>query len=201
MRNAEYYVFGLVCWRFTQILDLLNKLRILTIPHVFCDSHRLIMSSANWMYRGTAVAHFATKYYFVADIARDGAVDFIYARTDEKLADCFTKPLLKSVFFKQCTAIGIMGIGLGNGLGFCSNGHGHGIEISICNDIGIALRMLTDWALPFWGDSWCLISFFSPLFTVLSELDVIAILQKCWADWEFGYHFAKDYDVTCLFCS
>jgi len=24
---------------------------------------------------------------------------------------------------------------------------------------------------------------------------------ECEADWKYGYHYAKDYDVTCLFCS
>jgi len=23
----------------------------------------------------------------------------------------------------------------------------------------------------------------------------------CWADWKYGYHYAKDYNETCLFCS
>jgi len=33
------------------------------------------------------------------------------------------------------------------------------------------------------------------------ETDVIAALEERWADWKNGYHYAKDYDVTCLFCS
>jgi len=28
----------------------------------------------------------------------------------------------------------------------------------------------------------------------------LAVSLKCWADWKYGYHYAKDYDVTCLVC-
>jgi hypothetical protein len=26
-------------------------------------------------------------------------------------------------------------------------------------------------------------------------------LPNCCTDWKYGYHYAKDYNVTCLFCS
>ena len=35
----------------------------------------------------------------------------------------------------------------------------------------------------------------------LFEMDVIAIPEECWADWKYRYHYANDYDVTCLFSS
>jgi hypothetical protein len=53
----------------TQILDILNELGIPTIPHVFSDSQSLIVSIKNRIYRGTSVAHIATKYYLGADMA------------------------------------------------------------------------------------------------------------------------------------
>jgi len=59
---------------------------------------------------------------------------------------------------------------------------------------------LIDWACLFRGDPQCLIGSSSPVFTVLFETDVIAVLEECWADWKYGYHYAKDYDVSCLFC-
>jgi len=110
--------------RHTQISHLLNELGIPTIPHVFSDSQSLIASIMNRIYRGTAVAHIATKYYLAADMARDGEIDLNYVPTTEMLADCFTKPLPKPAFLKQCAAMAMMGIGLGNGLGI---GHGNGI--------------------------------------------------------------------------
>jgi len=115
--DAEYYAFGVGCMRLTQVSHLLNQLGIPTIPHVFSDSQSLIASIKNRIYRGTAVAHIATKYYLAADMARDGEIDLSYVPTAEMLADCFTKPLPKPAFLKQCAAMGMIGIGIGNGLG------------------------------------------------------------------------------------
>ena len=66
------------------------------------------------------------------------------------LADCFTKPLPKPAFLKQCAAMGMIGNGLGNGLGIgignglrtigngLGNGHGNGIRTGkgIVNAVG-----------------------------------------------------------------
>jgi len=59
--DAEYYTFGVGCMRLTQVSYLLNELGIQTIPHVFSDSQLLIASIKNRIYRGTPVAHIATK--------------------------------------------------------------------------------------------------------------------------------------------
>jgi len=116
--------------RLTQISHLLNELGIPTIPHVFSDSQSLIASIKNRIYRGTAVAHIATKYYLAADMARDGEINLSYIPTAEMLAHCFTKPLPKPPFLKQCAAMGMSGIGLGNGLGIgLGNGRWNGIGI------------------------------------------------------------------------
>jgi len=140
--------------RLTQISHLLNELGIATIPHVFSDSQSLIASIKNRIYRGTAVAHIATKYFLAADMARDGEIDLSYVPTAEMLADCFTKPLPKPAFLKQCAAMGMIGNGLGtlgnglgigirnglgNGLGTLGNGHGNGIGIGTGKGIGNAV--------------------------------------------------------------
>jgi len=140
--DVEYYAFGVGCMRLTQILHLLNELGIPTIPHVFSDSQSLIASIKNRIYRGTAVAHIATKFYLAADMARDGEIDLSYVPTAEMLADCFTRPLPKPAFLQQCAAMGMIGIGLGNGLGIgigngLGNGHGNGIGTG--NGIRIAV--------------------------------------------------------------
>jgi len=127
--------------RLTQISHLLNKLGIPTIPHVFSDSQSLIASIKNRIYRETAVAHIATKYYLDADMARHGEIDLSYVPTAEMLADCFTNPLPKSPLLKQCAAMGMIGIGLGNGLGngLGTLGNCHGNSIRIGNGIGNAV--------------------------------------------------------------
>jgi hypothetical protein len=147
--NAEYYSFGVGCVRLAQISHLLNELGVPTIPHLFSHSQSLIVSIKNRIYRATAVAHIATKYYLAADMARDGEIDLSYVLTTEMLANCFTKPLQKPAFFKQCAAMGMIGMGLGNGLGFgirngYRNGHGNGIGSGIGNAIGNAIGQQTD---------------------------------------------------------
>jgi hypothetical protein len=61
--------------RLTQISHLLNELGIPTSPHVFSDSQSLIASINHRVFRGTAVAHIATKFYLAADIARNREID------------------------------------------------------------------------------------------------------------------------------
>ena len=75
-------------------------------------------------------------HYLDADMARDGEIDLSYVPTAEMLTDCFTKPLPKPAFLKQCAAMGMIGIGLGNGLGI---GHGVGIGIGTGTGIGNAV--------------------------------------------------------------
>jgi len=40
-----------------------------------------------------------------------------------------------------------------------------------------------------------------PCILFLFQMDVIAILEECCADWEYGGYRAKDVDGTCRFCS
>ena len=90
-----------------------------------------------------------TKFYLAADMPRDGGIDLSYIPTAEMIADCFTNPLPKPAFLKQCAAMGMIGIGLRNGLGIgigngigngLGNGHGNGIGIGIGKVIGNAIR-------------------------------------------------------------
>jgi len=81
LTDAEYYSFGVGCMRLIQISHLLNKLGILTIPHVFSDSQALIASIKNRIYSGTAVANIATKYYLVVDMTRDREINLAYLLT------------------------------------------------------------------------------------------------------------------------
>jgi hypothetical protein len=170
--------------RLTQVSHLLNELGIPTIPHVFPDSQSLIASIKNRIYGRTAVAHIATKYYLAADMARDGEIDLSYVPTTEMLADCFTKPLPKPSFLKQCASMGMIGIGLGNGLDLHGIGHGIGLRNGLSNGIGNGLGnghgngigtgkgignavvKKIDWACLFRRDPSCLIGSSSPLFTV-----------------------------------
>jgi len=176
MNDADYYAFRVGCMRLTPISHLLNQLSILIIPHMFSDSHTLIASIKNRIHNGTAVAHIATEYYLAADIARHGDIDFSYVPTAEMLASCFTKPLPRPAFLKQCAAMGMSGIGLrnafGNGIG---NGLGNGVGDGHVNDTGIgtwngignAGWKQIEWAHLFRAYLQCLIGPSSPLLSVL----------------------------------
>ena len=150
--DAEYYALGVGRMRLKLISHLLNEHSIPTIPHVFSDSLSLVASITNRIYRGTAVAHIPTKYYLAADMATDGEIDLSYVLTAEMLADCFTKPLPKPAFLKQCAAMGMIGIGLGNGLrigignglGTLGNRGGNGIAIVTRNGIGNTVEKQID---------------------------------------------------------
>ena len=37
--------------------------------------------------------HIEVKYYFLRDLSNDGIIDLKYCRSEEQLADIFTKPL------------------------------------------------------------------------------------------------------------
>jgi len=128
--NAEYSAFGVGCIRLRLIPHLLNELGIRTILPAFSDSQSLITSIKKRIYRGTPVAHIATDYNSAADMARDGEIDLSYVLTAEMPADCFTKPLPKPAFLKQCATMGTIGIGLRNCLGMRGNGRGNCIGIA-----------------------------------------------------------------------
>jgi hypothetical protein len=88
--------------RLTQISHPLNELGILTFTRLISNSQLLIASMKKRIYPGSAVAHISNKYYLAADMARDGEIHMSYVPTAEMLADCFTKPLPKPAFWKQC---------------------------------------------------------------------------------------------------
>jgi len=85
---------------------------------MFSASPSLIVRIKNRISRRTALAHIATKYHLPAAMATDEEIDLSYVPTAEMLADCFTKPLPKPAFLKQCATMGMIGSGnvIGNGL-------------------------------------------------------------------------------------
>jgi hypothetical protein len=81
-----------------------------------------------------------------------------------------------------------------------------GMVIEMVSELEMSSGMLSeskliDLAPLCQGDPRWLIGSSSPLFTILFETDVIAVPEEYWADWNYRYHYAKDYDVACLFCS
>jgi hypothetical protein len=74
-------------------------------------------------------------------MTRDREMDLSYIPTAEMLADCFTTPLPKPAFLKQCAAMRMIRYGLGNGLGMLGNGLMIGIGNGLRNGHGNGIRL------------------------------------------------------------
>jgi len=199
MTDAEHSDISVGRMRLTKISYLLNVLSIPTFHHVFSYSQSLIVSIKRRIYHRTAAAQNAIKYYLTTDIARYGEIVLGYTPTAVMLANCSTQPLPNPRFLNQCAGMGMISVWLGNVLANAL-GHGRGNRIGIGICIHNAIRKYIEWPHCFQGDPRCLIGSLSSLFTLLCELDMIAFLEQYWAAWEYGYHYAKDYDVTCPKC-
>jgi hypothetical protein len=153
INDSKYYASGVDCLTLTQILHLWTEHGIPIISHRFSDSQSLSPSIKNRIYRGTAVALLATKYYLTAHMARDGEIDLSYVPTAEKLANCFTKPLPKPAFLKQRAAMGMIRIEHRYGLVTLGHARRNAIRIGIGNAIGTAVAKYIDQVHLFPRDS------------------------------------------------
>jgi transposase InsO family protein len=120
--DAEYYAFGVGCMRMLALHHLYQELRgtlhddsnVGTLhddgakPRIYGDNESMVTSLRNRIYRGTEVAHIATKFYLAADLVHDGHVDLIQVPTTEMLADGFTKPFALPAHRAFCSKIGLV---------------------------------------------------------------------------------------------
>jgi len=64
---------------------------------VFVDNQVAIATSHNPIFKGKT-KHFNIKLFFLREVQKDGVVDLVYCKTENQIADLFTKPLLVSKF-------------------------------------------------------------------------------------------------------
>ena len=64
---------------------------------VFVDKQAIIAISHNPVFHGKT-KHFNIKLFFFRGVQKDGDINLRYYKTEEQLADIFTKPLLVSKF-------------------------------------------------------------------------------------------------------
>ena len=64
---------------------------------VFCDNNSTIKLSKNPVLHGRS-KHIDVRFYFLRDLTNEGVIDLKFCRSDEQLADTFTKSLKVSGF-------------------------------------------------------------------------------------------------------
>jgi len=101
---------------FTQLLLLIHR-KILSDLHleqkedtkIFVDNQVVIAISHNPVFHGKT-KHFNMKLFFVREVQKDSVVTLIYCKTEEKIADIFTKSLVASKFEDLRTKLGVCNI-------------------------------------------------------------------------------------------
>lgn len=91
--------------------------RILLVLHkeqygpirIYCDNSLTIKLSKNPVLHGRS-KHIDVRYYFLRDLAQDGTIELVYCRSEERIADLFTKPLKLASFEKLRNLLGIRSV-------------------------------------------------------------------------------------------
>ena len=73
---------------------------------IFCDNNSTIKLSKNPVNHGRS-KHIDVRYYFLRDLNNEGTVELQYCRSEDQLADIFTKPLKSLPFQKLRRLMGI----------------------------------------------------------------------------------------------
>ena len=73
---------------------------------IFCDNNSAIKLSKNLVLHGRS-KHINVKYYFLRDINNEGTIKLQYCRSEDQLADIFTKSLRFLLFQKLRKLMGV----------------------------------------------------------------------------------------------
>jgi predicted aspartyl protease len=76
---------------------------------IFVDNQAAIAISHNPVFHGKT-KHFNIKLFFVREVQKDNVVALVYCKTEEQIADIFTKPLPASKFEDLRTKLGVCSI-------------------------------------------------------------------------------------------
>ena len=76
---------------------------------IFVDNQAAISISSNPVFHGKT-KHFKIKYYFLRESKQEGEVKLIYCKSEDRIADEFTKPLPKIKFEELKIKMGIYSI-------------------------------------------------------------------------------------------
>ncbi|KAK9684337.1 hypothetical protein RND81_10G203400 [Saponaria officinalis] len=73
---------------------------------IYCDNTSTIKLSKNAVLHGRS-KHIDVKYYFLRDLYNDGIVDLGHCKSEDQVADIFTKALNRDTFVKLRTLLGV----------------------------------------------------------------------------------------------
>ena len=73
---------------------------------IFADNQAAIAISHNLVFHGKT-KHFNIKLFFLREVQKDGSVVLVYYKTEDQVADLFTKPLPTSKFEYLRQKIGV----------------------------------------------------------------------------------------------
>ncbi|KAL3733007.1 hypothetical protein ACJRO7_022519 [Eucalyptus globulus] len=73
---------------------------------IYCDNNSAIKLSKNPVLHGRS-KHIDVKYHFLRDLTKDKVIDLVFCRSEDQLADLFTKPLKVSTFQKLRKLLGV----------------------------------------------------------------------------------------------
>ncbi|KAL5583478.1 hypothetical protein UlMin_015920 [Ulmus minor] len=73
---------------------------------IFCDNSSAIKLSKNPVFHGRC-KHIDVKYHFLRDLTKDEVIDIVYCRSEDQVADIFTKPLKLASFLKLRKLLGV----------------------------------------------------------------------------------------------
>ncbi|GKV50593.1 hypothetical protein SLEP1_g57296 [Rubroshorea leprosula] len=73
---------------------------------IYCDNSSAIKLSKNPVLHGRS-KHIHVRYHFLRNLVEDGTIELIYCRTEDQVADIFTKPLKVAAFSKLRELLGV----------------------------------------------------------------------------------------------
>lgn len=99
--EAKYISLSLASCQALWITWVLEDLKhiVKESPIIYCDSKSAIALTENPVFHGKS-KHIRIKYHFVRDLVEKGEVEIKHCKTEDQVADIFTKPL-KSDIFKE----------------------------------------------------------------------------------------------------
>jgi len=106
--EAEYIAVGHACaqsiWLKHQLMDYGVKLE--KVP-LYCDNTSAIYLTKNPI-QHSKTKHIEIKHHFIRDHIQKGDIEIMFVKTENQLADLFTKPLASDRFNKLRTELGVL---------------------------------------------------------------------------------------------